>query len=182
MTSEQDALVREYLPLAGRLATMMAKRCPSFIERDELFGVASEALARAVVRMRPEIVYDMNGYLGHRVWCGMLDYLRQVDPNPRGVHKGDPGHVASVSLFSRVGRSDEDLLLLDTIPTADFADRSCRRLDLIAAIRTMPERERLVVLARMVGVPGIDLARRLGVTESRVSQLRRAGIRRLRAA
>ena len=85
------------------------------------------------------------------------------------------------------GDSDEELTLVDVLvdpgavePCEELEDRELHAY-LRDAVRLLPERQRLVIMGYFLeGKTSQELASFLGVTESRISQLRSEGLRTLR--
>lgn len=167
MSPEQESIVVEYMPLAERLSRSLIRRCPSHIERDQLFSAACETLVRVALGFDPARTADAASYFGVRIWQGMIDELRRLDPNPRTVRYGDRRRIVQVPL-----EGHDDVV-------SDIADGVCQRLDLVDALVTLPERWRVVAVGAATGMPNAEVGVMLGIGESRVSQIRRSIVKKV---
>lgn len=212
--AEEDALVREHLPLVGYAVTELCRRLPGHVLRDDLVSAGMSALAMAARSFDDERGVPFARYATRRISGALLDELRSQDWASRSVRRrareheetaaqltarlgraATPAEVAAslgvtvddlettqhdvhrsvVLSFSAVVEADGlDAVLPSREPTPDqvMLERE-RQAYLRDAVELLPERLRAVV----VGVffderPMQELADELGVTESRVSQMR----------
>lgn len=134
-----------------RLAGMLCARWPGF-DRADAESCAAEALLQ---------VGAGNGAL---LWA--VAQRRAVDEWRRSYatsRRGAPLSRITVPLDVLADRPD---------PAPAMEDRVADRDEALRALARMSPRERLIVAAHAADIPDIDVAELLGVTPSRVSQLR----------
>lgn len=212
--AEEEALVREHLPLVGYAVSDLARRLPPHVRHDDLMSAGMAALAMAARSFQEQRGVPFGRYASRRISGALLDELRSHDWATRSVRRRAREQVdAAERLAATLGRqatsaevatsmgvgvneleatqqavhrsvvlsfqavaesSDVDSVLPSREPRPDqiLLDRE-REAYLRDAVETLPERLRKVV----VGVffeerPMQELAAELGVTESRVSQMR----------
>lgn len=156
--------ILDALPMVRRMAVRYA-RTPLGV--DDALGVGAVALVEAGRRYEPRRGVPFAGYAFRRVRGAMQDACRK--------HGG-----------GREGGTDHEVLcdpdVLAGAVCDPFAVRPDGRLDVLAAIAGLRCRLRTVVVQHAAGVPHSEIARALGVHESRVSQLLRTARARLRPA
>jgi RNA polymerase sigma factor (sigma-70 family) len=162
--SASEEQILEALPMVRRVASRYA-RTP--LGAEDALGVGAVALVEAGHRFDPRRGVPFGGYAFWRVRGALRDACRA---------------------HSSPGVREEDLVTPwdpDKMAGA-FHDPSAvppdGHLDLIAAIACLSGRLRRVVLQHAAGVPHTQIARDLGVHESRVSQLLGTARSRLRLA
>jgi RNA polymerase sigma factor for flagellar operon FliA len=212
--AEEDALVRQHLPLVGYAVSDLARRLPAHVHRDDLVSAGMAALAMAARSFEEGRGVPFGRYASRRIQGALLDELRSHDWASRSVRRrAREQEEAAGQLAGRLGRQatpaevaqsmgvavDElesnqrdvhrsvvlsfqavvennggDSVLPSREPSPDqvLLDRE-RQAYLRDAVALLPERLRAVV----VGVffeerPMQEIADELGVTESRVSQMR----------
>jgi RNA polymerase sigma factor for flagellar operon FliA len=212
--AEEEALVRQHLPLVGYAVSDLARRLPAHVHRDDLVSAGMAALAMAARGFEEGLGVPFGRYASRRIQGALLDELRSHDWASRSVRrKAREQEEVAAQLTARLGRAatpaevaesmgvgvgdldaiqrdvhrsvvlsfqavvDEsgvDSVLPSREPSPDqvLLERE-RQAYLRDAIALLPERLRTVV----VGVffeerPMQDIADELGVTESRVSQMR----------
>ena len=221
--AEEEALVRQHLPLVGYAVNDLCRRLPTHVSRDDLVSAGMAALAMAARSFEEGRGVPFSRYASRRISGALLDELRDHDWASRSVRRrARDQHDAADQLTARLGRNatpqelavklgvtvDEleanqrdvhrsvvlsfqavvdtngvDSVLPSHEPTPDqiLLDRE-RQAYLRDAVELLPERLRAVV----VGVffderPMQELADELGVTESRISQMRSEALALLKA-
>jgi RNA polymerase sigma factor for flagellar operon FliA len=212
--AEEDALVRQHLPLVGYAVSDLCRRLPAHVRRDELVSAGMAALAMAARSFDGERGVPFGRYASRRISGALLDELRSHDWASRSVRRrareqeelasqlalrlgreATPTEVATamgiavdeleanqhdvhrsvvLSFQAVVDANGLDSVLPSREPSPDqvLLDRE-REAYLRDAVALLPERLRTVV----VGVffeerPMQEIADELGVTESRISQMR----------
>jgi RNA polymerase sigma factor for flagellar operon FliA len=220
--ADEEALVRQHLPLVGYAVNDLARRLPGHVHREDLVSAGMSALAMAARSYQEDRGVPFGRYAARRIHGALLDELRSHDWASRSVRRRAREHgEAADALAASLGRPataaelagslgvavdqveaterdvhrsvvlsfqvvadtpGADSLLPASGPTPDqvLLDRE-RDAYLRDAVATLPERLRTVV----VGVffderPMQDIAADLGVTESRVSQMRSEALALLR--
>lgn len=180
MTPGQERLIFEHLTLSDKYIGQFCRRLPTHVDSDAIRGAGREALVKAAIHFDPNHGAAFSSYLYTRTMGAMQDECRKLDPNSRYCAPED--RIGTVSMDQPIGDREGRMLLGETIRSRDFAEPVCARLDLIAALKKLPERQRLVAVAKAVGMTGHELSERLGVTESRVSQIHTETTSKLRRA
>ena len=183
----------EYYPMVHRIAHRAAATygLPVGLEASDLVSSGVIGLAEAWERYDPARGVAFEAYAVPRVRGAVIDAIRASDWVPRKARQrsrrtGEPV-AALVSLNG--GRSEGEF---DGSAAERIADHDApipgaellageRRQELIATLNRLPEREKMIVtLHYFHGVQLAEIARQLGVTESRVSQLHGRALRMLR--
>jgi RNA polymerase sigma factor (sigma-70 family) len=161
--SASEEQILEALPMVRKMASRYA-RTP--LGLDDAMGVGAVALVEAARRFDPRRRIPFAGYAFWRVKGAMRDACR-------GIVSGD-------------GFEDPEVLWdpekLAEVVYDPFAVPSEGRMDLVAAVAGLRGRLRRIVVQHAAGVPHHEIARELGVHESRVSQLLGTARRQLRLA
>jgi RNA polymerase sigma factor for flagellar operon FliA len=154
-------------------------RVPPCVALDDLVSAGTIGLMQAVDRFQPSRGLQFGTYARHRIWGAMLDFLRGEDPLSRAERRE-----------VRAGRADRPsaaTISLEELPA--FEPRSARctsytftdRVDLERARQRLSAREQQVVsLLFDLDWSNREVARELGVNESRVSQIKHAALSKLR--
>lgn len=212
--AEEDALVREHLPLVGYAVSDLVRRLPAHVHRDDLVSAGMAALAMAARGFEQGRGVPFARYASRRIQGALLDELRSHDWASRSVRRRarEQEEVAG-QLAARLGREATPVELADSLGVAvgdlEATQRDVHRSVVLSfqavvdgigvdsvlpsrepspdqvllererqaylrdAVALLPDRLRTVV----VGVffqerPMQEIADELGVTESRVSQMR----------
>lgn len=169
----------------------MCKRMPDWADKEAIEGAALLGLVQAAHSFDPDrcerhTVFTSFAYT--RIWGAMMDELRSQDHLTRWhrdqINHGEIDDVpAATSLntdmsshfVGAAGRSDpEPLTLLEMIASKDEDPLDiCTRKDSVRqATLKLSDRERLVIVLFANDFSGREIGDILGVSESRVSQIR----------
>jgi RNA polymerase sigma factor for flagellar operon FliA len=211
---DEDALVREHLPLIQYAVSEIAHRIPSYVSRNDLVSAGMLGLAQAARSFDPERGIAFERFASTRIRGALLDELRGRDWASRSVRaRARRMQTATTDLTNKLGRTPtpaevahemgidaptaqklvddvhratvlnyESLVLEGTSelflvdegenPEDAILERE-RRAYLTDAVTALPERLRRVVVGYFFEECSMqELADELGVSESRVSQLR----------
>jgi RNA polymerase sigma factor for flagellar operon FliA len=188
-------IVLENLPLVKKIAGSIYRRIPEgVVDFDELVNTGVIGLIKAVENYN-EKKSSFSTYAYIKIRGEILDYLRKLDPLPRNVRskikKSDwNGIKDEVSFFISIERElfngSDTLKIKDTLvssvinPETDLIKKELTAL-LSRAIEELSEREQLVL--QLLFVEELDLksvAEVLGVTVSRVSQIKAGALKKLK--
>jgi RNA polymerase sigma factor (sigma-70 family) len=150
MSATEEQIV-EGLTMVRRMA---ARYRWTSLGADEAYGVGSLALVEAARRYDPDLGAPFLGYAFLRVRGAMTDACRS-------------GGCGSKRVDLEVACDPEEFCEVGDLRT----HRPEARLDVLAAVAGLRRRLRTVLLRHACGVPHHQIARDMGVTESRVSQL-----------
>jgi RNA polymerase sigma factor for flagellar operon FliA len=224
VVADEDALVRDHLPLVGYAVTELASRIPRHVSRDDLVSAGMLGLLQAARSFDPGRGVNFTPFAKLRIRGALLDELRARDWASRSVrstartvataveqltaqlqrtptawevaaHMGvdleaierisaDVERATVVNYESVVMGGDADDLLPSTGHTPEHQVLARERCSyLYDAVEVLPERLRQVVVGSFFeDRPLLDIAHELGVTESRVSQMRSEALLLLRDA
>jgi RNA polymerase sigma factor for flagellar operon FliA len=211
---DEDALVREHLPLIQYAVAELTHRIPAHVNRGDLVSAGMLGLTQAARGFDPDRGIAFDRFASTRIRGALLDELRGRDwasrsvrararrmqsvttdlttrlgrtPNPGEVadamgldaaaaHKlVDDVHRATVLNYeSLTAEGSSELVLVDDGESPEDAIVSReRRAYLTDAVAALPDRLRRVVVGYFFDERSMqELADELGVTESRVSQMR----------
>ena len=195
----EEQLVREHLPLVQYAVSDMVGRIPRQVPRDDLVSAAMVGLAQAARSFDPERGISFERYASTRIRGALIDELRSRDWASRSVRfkarrmaacvedltaeldatsidalNEDVHRAVVLNYDSIIAEGDaEDILPADpTSPETVMLDRE-RTAYLGDAIEALPERLRRVVVGYFFEErPMLEIAEELGVSESRISQMR----------
>jgi RNA polymerase sigma factor for flagellar operon FliA len=211
---DEDALVREHLPLVRRAVAELSAKMPRHAPRDDLMSAGMVGLAQAARNVDESRGVPFHRYAATRIKGALLDELRTHDWASRPVRaKARHMEVANERLTAKLGRtptqtelaeamgvaqstvaglnsdlhratvlnydsmltsgdSDAVLLVDDDTPELELLERE-RNAYLVDAVKSLPPRLQTVVIGYFFNDRSMqDIGAELGVSESRVSQLR----------
>lgn len=185
-TRPHHDLISNHIGLARKMARSMARRLPGSVERQDIESVAMVALTEAAHRYDRRRPSSFQAYAACRIRGAVLDELRRRDPV--GRRERDRIKQAEKRGVKRPGiriQSLEDLRVsepaADARPVDEQAYQRSRLSALRGALGELPERmKRIISLYYSEGKTQAEIGAELGVTESRVCQLRRQALRTLR--
>jgi RNA polymerase sigma factor (sigma-70 family) len=178
LSNPQRRLVEQNLDLAAKLASRLRRRLPARVDRDELLSDAHWGLMEAASTFDPNRCNCFRGYATRRIEGAMLDGLRTRNQIRR--HQPPP---RLQSLSSMVDRGDgmraplEQVLVAPDRPI-DQRPQMLEELARAMAALSRGDRARLRDLY-LRGLEQRDIAHRLRISESAVSQQMRKLRRRL---
>ena len=86
-TSARDQLIAEHADAARRIALRMARRCPSWIAREDLVAAGMVGLIEAADRYDGTRQEPFLAFAEHRIRGAVLDELRRGDIMPRRIRQ-----------------------------------------------------------------------------------------------
>ena len=188
-SANKERLIRNYLPLVEFLAGRLARHVHASFRADlSSFGV--EGLMDAIDKFRPEMGNRFETYGSCRIRGAMSDGIRKMSWLPRGAENRSSRVIETVvPVDFQAARTPMGGRLQDSLsdPTAatpfDGLLLEADHDEVVAAIRTLPDRERNVVVEHYYEQKQLkEIGRDMGVTESRVCQLHRRALRMLEGA
>jgi len=85
--SKQKELALRFLPIVKNELSRLKMRIPSFLDSDDLYGVALTAMMRSLQKWSQESDHTFGVYLRKRVRGALLDELRRLDVFTRSARK-----------------------------------------------------------------------------------------------
>jgi RNA polymerase sigma factor FliA len=102
---DQDALIKQYLPIVRRHALSMQVKLPASIELDDLIQAGVIGLIEAMGRFDTEVGASFETFASRRIRGSMIDELRTRDWMPRSVRRKAREMAATIrSLEQALGR------------------------------------------------------------------------------
>ncbi len=178
------AEIAEYMPLVHRIVGRMLRRLPRNVLRDDLVAAGTVGLLDALRRQTGRGV-EFTWYARVRIRGAVIDELRAQDWLSRRARQKQRSEEGS-SAFGVIAFEDlpEAHREMEDKKTANPEWAACARsqADVLArAVRRLPVRERTIINAHYFGGEQLSaIARELGVSGPRVSQLHARAVDRLR--
>lgn len=189
----KEQMILDHLPLVRQMAKMMAGRIPVIVDFDDLVSSGTLGLIDAAHKFDPARGFAFKTYAQHRIRGAMLDYLRAWDWVPKSVRaKARSGLTESppkILSLNIIINDDENrpLTLADLVPDlwaddpVDIVVSDDVLIRIRAVVHMLNAREFTVI--RRYYWDRCTLAaigEELGVTESRVSQMKKIALLHLR--
>ncbi len=178
MDLKHATLLRQYSPVARRIALGFKRKLPPSVEADDLIAAAMCGLWDAI-RLNPKPGPGFDWYVTVKMRGAILDELRRQDWLPRR-------HRAAVD----EGKSDPVRIVFDVeenghpASLTDFETDLSRELmarELVQHLQCLTPRERQIIISVYFREERFkDIGRRLGVSEPRVSQIHARALKKLR--
>jgi RNA polymerase sigma factor FliA len=183
----RDATILQHIGHVHTLAKRLQFRIPPCVSFDDLVGAGTIGLIQAVDRFQPSRGLQFGTYARHRIWGAMLDFLRGEDPlsrtERRRIRKAETAGTAAerpatISLEQLPAHELRAACAQAGRPESHLADRAALK----QARQCLSAREnRVISLLFELDWKNRDVARELGVNESRVSQIKHIAFSKLRA-
>ncbi len=188
-------IILENLPLVKKIAGAIYRRIPEgVVEFDELVNTGVIGLIKALDKY-DEKKSRFSTYAYIKIRGEILDYLRKLDPLPRNLREKIKNSdwedykeevLFFISLERELFNGSESLRIKDTLqgdtPNPEEVVLRQELIELLSrAISELPEREQLVL--QLLFVEELDLksvSEVLGISVSRVSQLKAEALKKLR--
>lgn len=172
-----ETRVVETLPLVTKLVDLMLAGLPAWVDRDDALGAATEALVEAAEKFDEKVGTTFAQYVTLRTRWAVMDWMRHQVYGPVKLVTGP--YVPVLTL------DDPERPLV--LPTPSFERDLVHRLYVAAVLRdvlpVLTGRHAYVITAvYFEGRTDIEVAEEWGVTSSRVGQIRKEALERMRAA
>src|SRR5574338_309108 len=86
-TSNRDQLIREHAEVARRIALRMARRCPTWVAREDLISAGMVGLIEAADRYDDSREEPFISFAEHRIRVAVMDELRRGNIMPCRVRQ-----------------------------------------------------------------------------------------------
>ena len=185
----EEALIMEHMAMVKRIAVHLKARIPPFMEVDELVQVGMIGLIEAARSFNPTKGVAFESFAHTRIRGAMIDEVRRLSFLPRSAVAFNKSHSsANQALASELGRAPTQAELAEFMGMEIDSfekDRGAARqfetysMEVVSdEVMSLPEQasrqpEAIVEEAEMMEA--------LGVSESRVSQILSANVKKLRA-
>lgn len=158
-TSERDALVRDHMGLAEKIARKKKRGLPRHIDLEDLISAAYLGLVESVNKFDPDSGVPFSGFAFRRVLGSIQDYLRKLGVGSRGDNSEGIRHMGQFDV-NKQGQSGESFLMSEYRMGFDEITDG-----------VSPLGKELLHLYYIDGLKLKQIGERIGVTEARVSQL-----------
>jgi RNA polymerase sigma factor (sigma-70 family) len=149
LTPEQSRLVEDHMGIVPTLVRTHTPPAPW--TREDLMSAGYEALCKAAQRWSPREGCTFGTYAYRRVQGAFLDELRSIKLGSRNMKAAQTSEMTEVH---------------EPTWNDDHSEFEVRRF-----IDRLSTRERMVIELRMEGMQSSEIATKLGVSPSRISQL-----------
>ena len=110
LTSEQEKVLLEHLPIVRFLARRIHERLPQHVDIEDLVSAGVVGLMDAFAKFDPAKKVQFRSYAQFRIRGAILDSLRTLDWSPRELRrKGRAVEEAIRALTARMGRAPNEL-------------------------------------------------------------------------
>jgi RNA polymerase sigma factor for flagellar operon FliA len=179
MTAFADLSV-EHLGLAGQIAGKISKRLPPHVDQADLYQDACRGLLEAAMRYNRGTGVPFGAYARRRIEGAVLDGLRRADYLRRHtrdkVNRGEAEDAGAPLSLGNPDRLPGQFERPDTSAARAESGRLIRE-----AISGLPDRLQVIVMNYYFdGRTMLQITGRLGVNESRISQLHKRALSILR--
>ena len=195
-----SADIAEHLPLVERIVAHFMRRLPRSVQREDLMAAGTLGLFDALRWSAHTCPEMFASYARIRIRGSIVDELRRHDWSPRRRKEVTPNAAESVSNVTPIGAAQPEARPRVTVVAFDdlwagaaagIAEECPSPLEsmlerrdhetLHTAVAALPEREREIVRMRYFqGMPSKAIARVMGLSEARISQLHARAMTHLR--
>ena len=199
---QESPEIEQCVDWAKRFVTGLWGKVPPSADSDDLLGAALLGLAESLDRYDPTQNASLKTYAKKRMVGAIKDELRRQDPLSRGQRKkkqleelsGDtalePKEKEEMNRLRLLSSNSRPLHLDETPPPQSMVERSCpeelchknRIRSLIKEhLGRLGSRDRKILdMLYFQGLSTVEVGQRLGLSQSRISQIRSACLQRLR--
>lgn len=163
-------MFEKYRPMADRLVYSFLRKLPRNVCKDDILNAALLGLWEGLCKQADH--ENLEAYLHIRIKGAILDELRAQDFLPRRLRDRIDAEesTAGIVRLADLSRSERKAALV--VNVEEQVDTSREVQILITVLERLPARERLIMEAHYIkGVKFLDIAKELGVSDARVSQL-----------
>lgn len=173
-----NAEILKYKYLVDRIVGSFLKKLPSNVCKDDLMGAGMLGLWEGL-RKKGEH-QNFEAYLNFRIRGRILDELRAQDWLPRRLREKMESEGDDTPIVRTFDMSIEEAQRTLKAPERD-EDRAREIQLLLNVLDRLPERERDIIKSHYVeGIAFVDIARKYGVSDARISQLHSRAIKLLK--
>jgi len=179
-------LIEDHIGLADAIArSVLHKRnVPAHVDRDEVVAIAREALVRACNSFDPSYGVPPRNWISLRVWGAVMDAIRGLAPRTPYEHRNglERRHRPEVLSLSAPAGDAGEALLADAL-AVDPHDplRRATNAEVRRTLRRLGKRQRRILFRSFFqGYSSEEIARLEGLSVSRVQDLRRDALVKLR--
>lgn len=181
LRADRDLLFVSYAPLVKRIAAHMAAGTPPNVEADDLQSVGVLGLIEAVERYNPNRSVSFEAYATRHIKASMVDYLRANGWAPRSVRSNELLTKAQFDQMWAPKMWGLPTELSDPTPGPEALFEAKETAAVVAAARRSlnAQQQQVVRLCFDEGMTLAAIAKLMGLTQGRVSQIRTEALRQL---
>lgn len=175
--------LREYLPLVHDVVMGMISRLPPNVLRDDLIAAGTCGLLKALSKPLEDRGATFDSYARIRIQGAIFDELRAQDWLSRSARRAEAATPDRRFFVPMEELPDQGTEIAGPVEDLDFAlDLRERFASILDAVAVLPERQRqLVQMVYLDGMMLKEVAKKLRLSEARVSQLHARAMHALRA-
>lgn len=160
----RNRIAEHYMPLAESIAGEYRHRLRFYYEFDEPLSLTSESITRCVDLFDPEMGFQFEAFAGQSARYGVVNEIR------RQLGRDGKKNLDATPI-SVLEQNERECRALTVFPTENQTD------NISDLIRGLTKHERIVVLLHYVeGLSFRQIAKSIGVSNSRVSQIHKSAI------
>jgi RNA polymerase sigma factor (sigma-70 family) len=169
--------MRRNLGLVGQVAFRFSRKLPNGVDIDDLKSEGVIGLSQAIEKFNPSKGFQFSTYAWHAI-------QRAIGrPAKLAAQVGHGGHVKTVSLFTPIGDSSSQKMLIGTLGNGKEQPLDCGEMPVgfDQLIKTLPEREQKILsMSYQKGMTDKAIATDLGMSKQRVHQIRHLCLKSLK--
>ncbi len=169
MTTFQQQLVEQYVPLANKLAFQKKKTLPRHVDVEDIRSAAYYGLVEAASRYNPDLGVAFSTFAYPRIFGAIHDFLRKEGYGKRGQFS---------PVMSLSGDAEGEAELEDLV--AAKPERNDEEFLEVVSLDLGPQAKEVLRLYFIDEQSMKEVGERFGVSESRISQLIKRYKRKIR--
>jgi len=186
----RNQLIADHSDIARRIALKVARRCPDWVQREDLIAAGMLGLTEAALRYDETRTEPFLSFAEQRIRGAVLDELRRGDLLPRRVRQLARKVNTAIRAVEATGETATDQTVADKFAaqqaSRDIApDEAAGHRQLLQRVRAALDKleQRDVTILGLHYIEDMtyqEIAKSLGITPSRVCQLLWRAVERLR--
>ncbi|MHC4824574.1 MAG: sigma-70 family RNA polymerase sigma factor [Planctomycetota bacterium] len=179
--SKYEAEIDQWRHLVWYVVNRIKARLPVSVSEDELFSAGMYGLMRAARSYDPTRGAGFKTYAYHRIRGSILDDLRRLDFLPRSLRDRARKNGEEAPAVVGIPTDEDGQESLSARPVEEKSEQDDLKEALHREIDSLPDKMRIVMaLYYRDELKMREIGEKLGLTESRVSQIHSNAVSRLR--
>lgn len=179
--SKYEAEIDQWRHLVWYVVNRIKARLPVSVSEDELFAAGMFGLMRAARSYDPTRGAGFKTYAYHRIRGSILDDLRRLDFLPRSLRDRARKNGEDAPAMVGIPTDEDGQESLSARPVEEKSEQDDLKAALHREIDNLPDKMRIVMaLYYRDELKMREIGEKLGLTESRVSQIHSNAVSRLR--
>ena len=176
MSSEQTDLIERYLSLVRNVVDRIKPNVPAHVDADDLYSVGITGLIAAVKKFDPEQGVTFASFAATHIRGAILDELRRMDWCPHKVHTRFSDTEGMQSSLHKLLADDPNPASRDNLEKTELLQLLSQRIQELPDIP-----KKILAMYYFENLRLAEIARILGLTESRICQIHAQTVLGLRA-